>query len=147
MKPTYYKLPISISRFFTEGNHRLVQCSEADSIDNFIGLLLRTCPGEHAFDPQFGCRIWELDFENVFSRSKWEDRFTQYIRDAILKNEKRIKDVNVRIKVRDVFKEEAYMDSVTIRKCVDIFVDATIISTNDRRRFAHRIYLGPLSSD
>lgn len=147
MKQAYYKLPLNISRFFTEGNHRLQQCSEVESIDQFLGLLLRTCPGEHSFDPKFGCRIWELDFENVYSRGKWEGRFTQYVREAIVENEKRIKDVNIQLKVRDVLKEEAYMDSVTIRKCVDIFIEATVISTNGRSRFMHRIYLGPLSSE
>lgn len=39
-------------------NSRLASCSEIESIDQFIELLISTAPGEHAFDKEFGCEIF-----------------------------------------------------------------------------------------
>lgn len=145
MRNTNYKLPLAISRFFSDSGGSLEQCSELESIDQFLALLVTTRPGEHAFDLQFGMKIWELDFENIVSIPAWTAQFTDYIMQAVGKNEKRLKDVNVTLEIRDVLRENTLMDALTIRKQVDIVITGTVVSTGKRHGFKHVVYLGPLS--
>lgn len=147
MKKGYYKLPLDIGKFFSESGGNLERCTELESIDQHLGLLLVTHRGEHGFNQQYGTKLWELDFENIVSRSAWEDRFVGYIRQAVTQHEKRIRDVEVKIDVRDMVREEVSMKGYSVRKRVDIIILATVISTGQRHGFKHIIYLGPLSKD
>ena len=53
----YYKFPLRIGLLLQDGSKSLPKCSEKESIDQHLELLFTTCPGEHRYDPQFGCRI------------------------------------------------------------------------------------------
>ncbi len=145
MKKQNYKLPLDISRFFSEKGGYLETCSELESIDQHIGLLLTTHCGEHGFDKEFGTRLWEIDFENIVSRSAWEDTFVKFISEAIQHNEKRLTETTIQIDVRDTLQEEASMQGYSVRKRVDIIILGTVISTGRQHGFKHTIYLGPLS--
>lgn len=138
---------MDIGKFFSESGGNLERCTELESIDQHLGLLLVTHRGEHGFNQQYGTKLWELDFENIVSRSAWEDRFVGYIRQAVTQHEKRIRDVEVKIDVRDMVREEVSMKGYSVRKRVDIIILATVISTGQRHGFKHIIYLGPLSKD
>jgi len=143
----HYKLPLDFVRIFEERPRNLSQCTEKESIDQHLELLLTTCPGEHKEDVNYGCKIWDLDFEKVVSLSKWENSFIRYITEAITKYEQRITDLDVRIKFYDTKKVYGFPESTSIRKRVDINIDATIISLNLKCCFFYSLYLGPLSSD
>lgn len=147
MEGTHYKLPLDIGRLFSENGGRLEQCTELESIDQHIGLILVTHQGEHAFDQQYGTKLWEMDFENISSRSKWETQFKGYIRQAITAHEKRIKDVDITIDVRDTVREDVSTKAFNVRKKVDVIVLCTVVSTGAKQGFKHVIYLGPLSRD
>ena len=72
----YYKFPLKIGLLLQDGSKSLPKCSEKESIDQHLELLFTTCPGEHRYDPRFGCRIWDMDFEKVASQKSWQDHFT-----------------------------------------------------------------------
>lgn len=145
MKNIYYKLPIDISRLFSDCGGQLEMCSELESIDRFLGLLLGTYPGEHSFDHNLGTKVWEMDFENIVSLPVWTEQFTEYVREAVERHEPRLKEVDVEIDVRDVAREDILMDSVSVRKQVDIIITGVVASTGKRSGFRHILYLGPLS--
>ena len=147
MEKLYYKLPLRLSNLFNDENEQLERCGLLESIDQHLELILTTSPGEHIFDPEFGARIWDLDFERVNSQSKWKERFTRYVQEAIETNEKRISDVEVKVHVREVVHEDSLLDSVTIRKRVDIYVFCVIVESNQRCGFNYSLYLGPLSNE
>lgn len=147
MEEGFYKLPLNIGKFFSGSGGHLERCSELESIDQHIGLLLVTHRGEHGFDQQYGTKLWELDFENIVSKAAWEDMFVKFVHQAVTTHEKRIKDVEVKIDVRDMVREEISTSGLSVRKRVDIIIQATVISTNKRQGFKHIIYLGPLSRD
>lgn len=147
MKQSYYKLPLDFSKFFENGGGQLTKCSERESIDQNIELLLTTFPGEHRFDPDFGCRIWEMDFENVASYELWEERFKQYVYESISRYETRLTEVVVNIHLRDIVKEERLSYSVTVRKRADIYVAAQMTSTEESLNLIYTLYLGPLSNE
>lgn len=62
METKFCKLPIDFGALLSEDveNSRLESCSEIESIDQFIELLISTAPGEHTFDKKFGCKIFIL---------------------------------------------------------------------------------------
>jgi phage baseplate assembly protein W len=150
MANTHYKLPLNFGRLFpTDDNHtgQLEHCTELESIDNHLGLLLVTHCGEHSFNLQYGTRLWDLDFENITSRSTWDEIFKDYILQAIALNEKRLKDVRVEIDVMDTAREDMVTLGYSVRKQVDIIIHGTVVSTGKPCVFKHIIYLGPLTRD
>lgn len=144
---SFYKLPLNISKLTSDGYNSLPRCSEKESIDGNIELLFITCPGEHKFDLEYGCRIWELDFERIVSERKWEEDFSLYLTDAINRYETRLYNVQVRVLVSEITLQDAVEDTTMIKKKVDVFVSAMLVSTNEPCRFRYKIFLGPISSE
>jgi phage baseplate assembly protein W len=143
----YYRTPLLFSKLFESSLKNLPKCSEEESIDRNLELIITTCPGEHKYDPRFGCRIWDLDFENVVSVQKWESEFVEYIGEAIVKYEPRISASDPIVHFVDVRNQHELSGAVSIRKRVDIRIDAVIISTEKKYCFYYSLYLGPLSSE
>ncbi|MDR1222170.1 MAG: GPW/gp25 family protein [Tannerella sp.] len=143
----YYRLPLLLSRLFESDAKDLPGCTEEESIDHNLELIITTCPGEHKYDYGYGCRIWDLDFESVVSVQKWEGEFVRYIAEAIGKYEPRICNVNPRVSFLDIKNEHEFSGEVSIRKRVDIKVDSIIASTKKKCCFYYSLYLGPLSSE
>ena len=77
---TFCKLPLNIKDLLSEDvkHSRLQTCSEKESIDQFLNLLISTCPGEHDYDKEFGCKIFDLDFERITSRTRWKVSYRIY---------------------------------------------------------------------
>lgn len=146
MKKEYYKLPLDCVKFFKNGG-QFEKCTEIESIDQHIELLLTTYPGEHRFDANYGCRIWELDFENIASSELWEEQFREYVYDSISRYEKRIANIELDIELKEVVKEDRSNYSVTVRKRADIYVKARMLSIDEQIRLGYTLYLGPLSSE
>jgi len=140
-----YKTPLLFARLFESGD--LSRCDESDSIDRNLELILTTCPGEHKYDPGFGCDIWFLDFENVVSVQQWANTFRDCISDAIRKYEPRIRELFTDVHFFDVKNQHELSGAISIRKRQDIMIDAIIISSGKKVRFFYSLYLGPLTTD
>lgn len=134
-------------RVFETDYRGLEKCSEKESIDHHLELIMTTAPGEHKFDPEFGCKIWDLDFEKVVSKSRWENLYIKYIAEAIQKYEPRVTDVEPKVFLSDARVESKFSNAVSIRNKIDVHIDLTIISTKVRCCYYYTLYLGPLSSD
>jgi len=147
MDRTCYKLPIRFDALSGENGKESAMCSELESIDQHIELLLTTCPGEHKFDKNYGCRIWDMDFERVVFREKWESDFKRYIEEAIIKYEPRLREVSVTIRIMEVVKEDKVMKSTAIKKKVQVLVDAIRASCGEGCGFNYALYLGPLTTE
>jgi phage baseplate assembly protein W len=147
VKQSFYKLPLNFESVFDKTGTGMPVCSELESIDQNIELLITTCPGEHTFDKNFGCHIWDMDFENVVSRSDWENDFTAHITSAVSAYEKRLRNITAAIEVMEATKEDFAMKTTAIKKKVRVFVNGTLSSTGDACGFNYTLYLGPLSSE
>jgi phage baseplate assembly protein W len=143
----YYRTPLLFSRLFGNSGKELLRCSEEESIDRNIELIITTYPGEHSYDPAFGCGIWELDFENVVSELKWEKTFVEYIYAAVSRYEPRIREIKPCVEFHDIRNRHEVSGAVSIRKRVDISMDAVITDSGKKCRFSYSLYLGPLSSE
>ena len=145
MKKTYYKIHSTLGHCFDEEQGRLERCSEKESIYRHIELLITTCPGEHVFDRDFGSEIWDMDFERIVSLETWKTKFKEFLHKAISLYERRIEKCDLMLEVSDVLHENVFDANVSVRKRVDIYLQATIVSSGERLNFHHRLYLGPLS--
>ena len=148
METKFCKLPLDFEALLNEdvGNNHLASCNEIDSIDQFIELLISTAPGEHAFDKEFGCEIFYLDFESIVSHTRWEGQFSEYITKAITRYEKRLTNVYVRVSIDDATRQDSVSGVSTIKKRVQVYVYGTLVHTGEKRCFYYVIYLGPIST-
>ena len=130
METKFCKLPLDFEALLSEDveNSRLASCSEIESIDQFIELLISTAPGEHAFDKEFGCEIFFLDFESIVSHTRWEGQFSEYITKAI------------------TTRQDNVFDAPAVKKRVQVYVYGTLVHTGEKRCFYYVIYLGPIST-
>ena len=124
METKFCKLPLDFGALLSEDveNSRLASCTEIESIDQFIEMLIDTAPGEHAFDKDFGCEIFYLDFESIISHTRWEGQFSDYITQAITRYEKRLTNVNVRVIIDDTTRQDNVFEASTIKKRVQVYV-------------------------
>lgn len=147
MKQQYYKLPLDFSRLLENGGGELEKCSEVESVNQNIELILTTAPGRHRFDPNFGCKIWDLDFQVVSSEEKWKKLFEEYVTEAIVKYEHRLSDMIITVDLHDVVREERLSYAVQVRKRADVYVVGTLNSNGEQLRLRYTLYLGPLSNE
>ncbi|PXV63765.1 phage baseplate assembly protein W [Dysgonomonas alginatilytica] len=146
MKTQYYKLPIQFDFVFGDETSQMPKCSEKESIDQYIELLLTTCPGEHEFDHEWGCRIWDMDFENVTAKSDWEEKFKGHILSSVQRYEERIKDISLELTIDDVARIDYNLQTTAIKKQVLVRIIASLLSTGEKCCFNYALYLGPLST-
>lgn len=147
MEESYHKIPLSFDPYSRKSGEWFERCSEKESIDYFLELLLTTCPGEHRFDRDFGTGIWEMDFERIVSPSEWKSRFITYLSEAVEKYEKRLTNTVYDVHVSDVVRETNLDKNVNVRKRVDIFIHADLTGTNERCSFHYQLFMGPLSKE
>ncbi|GHT43633.1 lysozyme [Bacteroidia bacterium] len=150
----FYKLPLYFDGFLEQFADTEVPegvdfptCSELESIDQHLGLILTTCPGEHLFNPDYGCGIWDMDFERVVSRQRWEDRFTEHILQAVSKFEKRLTNVTAGIRVADTVREDAATRTTAIKKKVSVQINGRLVSDDANCGFRYTLFLGPLTTE
>ena len=137
METKFCKLPLDFGALLSEDveNSRLASCTEIESIDQFIEMLIDTAPGEHAFDKDFGCEIFYLDFESIISHTRWEGQFSDYITQAITRYEKRLTNVNVRVIIDDTTRQDNVFEASTIKKRVQVYVYGNLVHTGEKRWF------------
>lgn len=142
---THYKFPLQFEKLLD--GEDLPRCSEKESIDQNLELIITTCPGEHKYDPEFGCQVWELDFVSMISQRTWENTFRQHVVKAINRYEPRIANVDIDVHFSDVVRNYPMTGANAIKKKVSIIIKADLLSSGERCGFKYSLYLGPLSTD
>ncbi|QXV65593.1 GPW/gp25 family protein [Mucilaginibacter sp. 21P] len=116
------------------------------SISQYLELIIFTRFGEHRFKPDFGCEIWELDFELIVSESTWEEKLRQSLLKSITTHEQRIYDVSLDVRIKEVNKFYPLRNVSEIKKSVEIVVKGKIQQTGETYMFSTSLYLNPLST-
>ena len=88
-----YGIPLDLEHFFR--THRFETKPLHRSIAEHIHLLLITGREEFDFDREFGCEVWDMDFETQSITAVWADRIADGIRDRLAVYEKRLIEVDV----------------------------------------------------
>jgi phage baseplate assembly protein W len=143
MRP-YYTLPLKTFQLQKKQRHAL--CDMKEAIAQHVHLLLKTHLTEYRYDYDFGCYIWDQDFENIQSISKWEHALEEQVKKSIKTYEKRLAFIEIRIKVEEP-KSTTEPGNVPnrLKRRINISVSGMIPKT--REPFLHQefIYFSPLS--
>jgi phage baseplate assembly protein W len=146
MKETYYDLPIRFD-LLIQKNKELPNCSLDKSIAQNIFLIITSKFNEHRFDPDYGCEIWETDFELIHNVNIWKERVRKSIIQTITLHEVRLTNIDVDV---DVNEEEIKIEAknlITIKKRLAITIRAKTIKTGEPFIFSTKLFISPLSLD
>jgi phage baseplate assembly protein W len=138
----YYTLPLRFDELMQKRQHK--RCNMKESIAQHIYLILTSHFGEKRYDPDFGCNIWEQDFE-VVSNIKWKDNVKTSVTEAIERYERRLVNPSVRIEV-DEF-EFSHNENRRVKRRVALWIEGYTVKTNEPFEFYEQIFISPMSID
>lgn len=143
MRP-YYTFPLKPYQLQKKERHAL--CDLKEGVAQHVHLILKTHLSEYRYDYDFGCYVWEQDFENIQSISKWENQLENLIKSTILKYEKRLDGIQVKIKVEEP-KEFVSDGNVPdrLKRRINITMSGIIHRTRELFQHQELIYFSPLS--
>ncbi len=138
----YYKLPLSTSRILQ--NKEAETCTLEQSIFQFTHLLMTSYFGEYDYDESFGCEIWELDFNNLYSTKKLCHTISESLKKNLLVHEKRIRSVDI---TTNIVQDEFVGNNThnRVKKRVDIKLVCRKTQTNETFTFNQCFYLAPFA--
>ncbi|MFD1258007.1 GPW/gp25 family protein [Mucilaginibacter terrae] len=139
-----YKKPFSLKNIFN--GQDIDKQDVGASISQYIELIIFTRYGEHRFKPDFGCEIWDLDFELIISESMWEEKLRQSLLRSITQYEQRIYDVHIDVHIKEVNKFYPLRNVSEIKKKVEIVISGKMQQTGENYVFTTSLFLSPLSA-
>ncbi|RZJ88914.1 MAG: hypothetical protein EOO20_12325 [Chryseobacterium sp.] len=116
------------------------------SISDHIQLIIFTRYGENRHNPEFGCEIWDLDFELIISELLWEEKFRKSLLRSISEYETRIDHIDIAVKITEVENIFPLRKITEIKKKVDITIRALLKTTGEKYYFNTSLYLSPLTT-
>jgi len=142
MQFVYFTLPMSLDKVMRK--EELPKCTLQQSVMQHLHLLLTTGFGEFPGDENFGCAIWDNEFDNVSSAHKVKEIIRQSLLQSIQQKEKRLSNIKVELTIlQEELPEAGGIKS--IKKRIDIIVTGVLQSTNERLQFRDSFFVGPLS--
>jgi phage baseplate assembly protein W len=144
MSENFYNKPFRFKSVFSGVG--LQPTDLGKSISNHLELIIFTRFGEHRFHNDFGCEIWDLDFELIVSESIWEEKFRKSLLKSITDYEFRIYNTEVEVRITEVENVYPLRKITEIKKKVDISVRALIKTTGEKYFFNTALFLSPLST-
>ncbi|SEB17766.1 GPW/gp25 family protein [Pedobacter hartonius] len=144
MSNLLYSKPFKLKSIFS--NHDLDTSNLGESISQNLELIIFTRYGEHRHNPDFGCEIWDLDFELVISERIWEEKFRQSLLKSITTYEPRLYQVGLEIKMTEVEKIFSGIKIAEVKKKVEIYISGRVNLTGEKYLFNTTLYLSPLCS-
>jgi phage baseplate assembly protein W len=142
MKQQFYLLPLTFAGIMQKKEH--ATCTLQQSVAQHLHLIITTAYGELPADENFGCSIWEHDFDNITSVHKIKEFIKQSLLTSIEQYEKRL--YNVRIDL--VIKQEevtSHINGCRIKKKITITITGWLQSTNEKFVYEDSFFTGPLS--
>jgi phage baseplate assembly protein W len=141
MKNSYYRLPLRLDRIIQKKQHETCQLNH--SIAQNLHLIISTYRGEVAYSDDFGCSVWDEEF-NIQVNLRWKEILCDSLKQAVIQFEKRLlfNDVKVSMQEQTKFVEK---ENVRIRRIIQIEIAGTIRKTNEPLKFRDMIFISPLA--
>lgn len=144
MKQEYYTLPLRFDVILDKKPHP--KCSVELSIAQHLHMMLTTHYRESRYDHDYGCGVWERDFE-MMTDNEWLDTVKESIDVAIRKNEPRLVDTVVQIEIDDHIEDYRVLKTLNrkVRKRLWIKINGLLERTSMPFSFEEYIYIAPLA--
>lgn len=141
MNQHFYSVPLSLDRILQKEDHP--RCTLQQSVAQHLHLIFTTAFREMTADENFGCNIWEHDFDNITSGHKIKELIKQSLLNSISRHEKRI--ANTCIGVTITQEELDSNHSYRVKKRILITVQGILQATNETFQHRESFFTGPLS--
>lgn len=141
MPNRYYQLPLRLDQVIRK--QHLAVCSMKDSIAQNLHLMIGTYRGESAYSPDFGCSVWDEEF-NITLNPRWKENLFDSLRKAVSLFEKRLQVTDIKAYLEEK-SERTGKDRLIVRKSLRIEINGVIRKTNELFNFRDQIYISPLS--
>lgn len=138
----YYKTPIDFKDLMEK--KEIDKTNLEHSIAQFINLSATTSFGECKFDENFGCKIWEMDFDLLSDQNTIKDRIREALISSIKKYEYRLDLTDVEVSITEA-KAASYNNNLRMKKKVNVVVNGNVKKTNRAFNFYGYFFVGPLS--
>jgi len=143
MKQQYYKLPMDFSRILQKQD--LPDVNLEESVAQHIQLLITTVLGENKDDPQYGCQLWDSDFDIRASNNEVKEQVELSIRASINRYEKRLTQTRV---VAQISQEELMgISAKKVKKKIRVTVTGVLARNKTDFHYSSFFYVSPLSYD
>ena len=139
-------MPLDFSAL-TKRNRDLPTCGLGTSIAQNIFLLISARYGEHRFDPEFGCEIWEKDFETITNVGIWQEQVNRSIVKSLRQYERRLEKIDVDVLITETPYRNSDTGVQSIKKKIVVTVKGIIKSTGEPFTFSPQLYISPISMD
>ena len=143
MKGQYYKLPLDLSGILQKKD--MPVCNLEESVGQHIHLLITTVLGENKDDPDYGCQLWDSDFDIKATNNEVKEQVENAIRAAITKYEKRL--VQIRVTALVSQEELAMASGKKIKKKIKVSVNGILAKNNNPFHYSSYFFVSPLSFD
>ena len=139
----YYKVPLELSTVFK--GQELPTCDMRQSIDNNLNLLIMTRYKEHRANAEFGCEIWDRDFELIINKGSWEEKLRISLLRSVGLYETRLSNVDIIVTLSKVEKNQPFREIAEVKNKVEIRLSGVIELTGEKYTFSKTLFLSPLS--
>jgi phage baseplate assembly protein W len=142
MSQEYYSLPLQLHKVIT--GEVAKKCSLKDSIAQHLHLIITTSFGELQQDDQFGCSIWDTDFDNLTATNKLRENIKLSIQKSVLAYETRLENVRVELFIKE---QELHtkINGRQVKKQMEINILANNKITSELFTYNDTFFTGPLS--
>jgi phage baseplate assembly protein W len=141
MQNSFYKLPLRLDQIILK--KKLQTCSLTHSIAQNLHLIISTYRGEAAYSDEFGCSLWDEEF-NIQLNFNWKETLIESLKQAAGKFEKRLQLLEVKVLMQEQ-NELLKEGNLRIRKCLHIEIRGLIKKTNEPFNFRDIIFISPLA--
>ncbi|GEO04174.1 hypothetical protein AAE02nite_18380 [Adhaeribacter aerolatus] len=144
MVHNYYTLPLNFEKITRK--ERQPRCLLADSLRQHINLIIRTHFKESRYDDEYGCMIWEKDFETIRSVDKWKGELLDSFLQSLKKYEVRLSNLQVEVNLDDLKVIDPKTRKITeFKRRINVQIEGTIKQTNESFQHNEFIFFSPLS--
>lgn len=142
-----YTIPLDMERFFRTWKFGADNTKEC--IKEHIHLLLITTHSEFAFDADFGCDLWEHEFEGEHVSAVWVDRIAESIKNTLTTYESRLVNIDVKAELTQAEFAQKRGDGIArrLKKRMRVLVSAQLARTNEPFEHEDNVLISPFSLD
>jgi len=141
MQHTFYKLPLRLDQIILK--KKQATCTLKHSIAQNLHLIISTYRGEAAYSDEFGCSLWDEEF-NIQLNFRWKENLCDSLRQAVDQFEKRLQMQDVKVLMQEQ-NELLEKGNLRVRKCLHIEIKGIIKKTNEPFNFRDTIFISPLA--
>jgi phage baseplate assembly protein W len=141
MPGSFYRLPLRLDQIVQKKRHP--SCPLKHSIAQNLHLIISTYRGEAAYSDEFGCSLWDEEF-NIQLNLRWRENLCESLGQAIEKFERRLQLQEVKASMEEQ-NELLANENLRVRRCLHIEIRGMIRKTNEPFNFRDTIYISPLA--